>query len=46
MPTVMRPFAVWQRAKPGLSDVLSLLWLAVLILIPILISQLLYSTLD
>jgi hypothetical protein len=46
MPTVMRPMLTWQRAKPGLSDLLSLLWLAALILVPILISELLYSTLN
>jgi hypothetical protein len=36
----------WQRAKPGLSDLLSLLWLGALILVPIVISELLYSTLN
>lgn len=33
-------------AKPGLSDLLHLLWLAILILVPILISELLYSALN
>jgi len=42
----MRPILTWQRAKPGLSDLLSLLWLAALILVPIVISELLYSTLN
>ncbi len=32
--------------KPGLRNALYLLWLFVVILIPVLISELLYSTLD
>jgi hypothetical protein len=42
----MRPIATWQSAKPGLSNILYLVWLAALILVPVLISELLYSALN
>jgi hypothetical protein len=36
----------WQSQHPSLTNALHLLWLAVLILTPIVISQLLYSALE
>jgi len=37
---------LWQSQHPSLANALHLIWLAVLILTPILISQLLYSALE
>ena len=42
----MRATALWLHDKPGVRNALYLFWLAVLILVPVLISELLYSTLD
>jgi len=42
----MRSTVTWQSAKPGLSNVLYLVWLAVLMLVPVLISELLYAALN
>jgi hypothetical protein len=36
----------WQSRHPSLAKALSLVWLAVLILTPVVISQLLYSALE
>jgi hypothetical protein len=37
---------VWQGTKPGLRNALYLAWLIALMMIPVLISELLYSALD
>ena len=42
----MRPLVALADTKPGVKNVLMLLWLAVLMLIPVLISELLYSAID
>lgn len=42
----MRSTATWLSAKPSLSNLLYLLWLAAVMLAPILISELLYAALD
>jgi hypothetical protein len=42
----MRPAMTWPGSKPGVRNALYLLWLFVLIMVPVLISELLYSALD
>jgi hypothetical protein len=42
----MRSAMTWQGTKPGLRNALYLIWLFALMMVPVLISELLYSALD
>ena len=42
----MRPLAALSEVKPGVKNALILLWLFALMLVPVLISELLYSAVD
>lgn len=42
----MRPLVAFQDGKTGVADALYLLWLLALVLIPVVISEILYSAFE